>query len=98
MQLGIFAKTFAGTTANAVLDSAAAAGYAAVQYNMACSGLAAMPDQISEADAEAVAAASRDHKVSIAAVSGTYNMIHPDIGSAKRAMRGLKFWRHAARP
>lgn len=79
MQLGIFAKTFAGTTADAVLAAVAASGYAAVQYNMACSGLAAMPDEISAADAEAVAAASNIHEVSIAAVSGTYNMIHPDV-------------------
>ena len=79
MQLGIFAKTFAGTTPDTVLAAAGAAGYAAVQYNMACSGLAAMPDQISTAEAQAVAAASRVRKVSIAAVSGTYNMIHPDV-------------------
>ena len=79
MQLGIFAKTFEGKTAGTVLSAAAAAGYSAAQYNMACSGLASMPDHISAAQAGDVAEAARAYDVLIAAVSGTYNMIHPDM-------------------
>jgi sugar phosphate isomerase/epimerase len=78
MRLGIFAKTFPGSDPAAVLAAASAAGYGAVQYNMACSGLAAMPDRLSAAEIAAVATASADTGVAIAAVSGTYNMIHPD--------------------
>jgi len=78
MRLGIFAKTFPGTTPATVLDQVAAAGYAAAQYNMACSGLAAMPDAINPDEAAAVADAARVSNVAIAAVSGTYNMAHPD--------------------
>ena len=37
-----------------------------------------MPDAIAEAECEEIAAASRQSGVAIAAVSGTYNMIHPD--------------------
>ena len=83
MRLGIFAKTFDGTSASAVLAAVAAAGYSTAQYNMACSGLPSMPDEIPAEAAAAVAAASRRCTVSIAAVSGTYNMIHPD-----KAVRG----------
>ena len=90
MQLGIFAKTFEGATADGVLAAAAAAGYAAVQYNMTCSGLASMPDHISEAQATDVAAAARTHKVKIAAVSGTYNMIHPDIAIREKGHARLE--------
>ena len=78
MRLGIFAKTFAGQDPNSVLSAAGRAGYACVQYNMACSGLPAMPDAISGNEANAIALAARQHGTSIAAVSGTYNMIHPD--------------------
>lgn len=78
MKLGIFAKTFEGTDPGAVLNAVAKAGFAAAQYNMACSGLAAMPDAIDEAQARAVADAARAAGVEIVAVSGTYNMIHPD--------------------
>jgi sugar phosphate isomerase/epimerase len=78
MQLGIFAKTFEGSTPSVVMAAAARAGFATVQYNMACSGLAPMPDHIGPEQATAVAAAAKDHGFSVAAVSGTYNMIHPD--------------------
>jgi sugar phosphate isomerase/epimerase len=54
------------------------AGFAATQFNMACVGLSSMPDSIPEAAARSVAEAARTHGVEIVAVSGTYNMIHPD--------------------
>ncbi len=78
MQAGIFAKTFPGTTPLAVLRAAGAAGYGVVQYNMACSGLSALPAEIPPGTAEAVAAATADTGVGVVAVSATYNMIHPD--------------------
>jgi sugar phosphate isomerase/epimerase len=78
MKLGIFAKTFPGTTPLAVLQAAAGAGYATVQYNMACSGLNALPDTVTEAVARAVREASTATGVGIAAISATYNMTHPD--------------------
>ncbi len=78
MQLGIFAKTFPGRDPQTVLAAVRAAGYTATQYNMACSGLAAMPDAIEAGAAQAVAQAARDHGVAMTAVSGTYNMVHPD--------------------
>jgi sugar phosphate isomerase/epimerase len=78
MRLGIFAKTFAGSDPVTVMAAAKAAGFATVQYNMACSGLAAMPDVIGPETGAAVAAAARQTGLGVAAVSGTYNMIHPD--------------------
>lgn len=78
MIVGIFAKTFGTTTAQACLEEAARAGYACVQFNMQCAGLPAMPAAIPVAVTEAVLHASQVAGVSIAAVSGTYNMIHPN--------------------
>jgi sugar phosphate isomerase/epimerase len=78
MRAGIFAKTFAGTDPLTVLTAAKTAGYTTVQYNMACSGLPAMPDTIPESTTTAIREAARQTGVTIAAVSGTYNMIHPD--------------------
>ncbi|ESZ35600.1 sugar phosphate isomerase/epimerase [Mesorhizobium sp. L2C066B000] len=78
MQLGIFAKTFATTGAFPVLRAVADGGYTAAQFNMACLGLPSMPDSIELGAAQSVAEASGETGVSIAAVSGTYNMIHPD--------------------
>jgi sugar phosphate isomerase/epimerase len=95
MRIGIFAKTFAGSDPNSVMKAAADAGYQSVQYNMACSGLASLPDTIGDEIAEAVRAASEANDVSIAAVSATYNMIHPDMkmreaGRASFAMIAAK--------
>ena len=89
MRLGIFAKTFPGADPQTVLRAAAGAGYAAVQYNMACSGLPSMPDAIEEATAFAVANAARATGVAVAAVSGTYNMIHPDPAVRAQGLRRL---------
>lgn len=79
IRLGIFAKTFEGTDPGSVLRAVAANGFACAQYNMACSGLSAMPDVLPQEAAYAVAAAAARAGVEIVAVSGTYNMIHPDI-------------------
>ena len=84
MQIGVFAKTFPGSDPLIVLRSAAAAGYEGVQYNMACSGLAPMPDVITPEAAQAVASAAAETGQAILAVSGTYNMIHPDPSGAPR--------------
>ena len=46
MRAGIFAKTFAGSDPLTVLSRVAAAGFACVQYNFACSGLPPMPDAV----------------------------------------------------
>jgi sugar phosphate isomerase/epimerase len=89
MRLGIFAKTFAGTDPVTVLQAAKDAGYVAAQYNMACSGLPAMPDALTAAQATAVAQASVATGVAIAAVSGTYNMIHPDPAVRAAGLRRL---------
>jgi sugar phosphate isomerase/epimerase len=78
MQLGIFAKTFAGTDPQAVLSAARQAGYQVVQYNMACSGLPSLPAEITEEQAIGVAKAAQITGVAIAAISATYNMTHPD--------------------
>jgi sugar phosphate isomerase/epimerase len=97
MRLGIFAKTFAGTGALAVLAKAKDAGYSCVQYNLACSGLPSMPDALPEVETLRIAEAVAKTKVSISAVSGTYNMIHPDPVIRDAGMKRLAVLISAAR-
>ena len=78
MQLGIFAKTFPGTTAQSVLQAAADAGYSCVQFNMTCVGLPSMPLTIEPEKIAEINDGTAMTGVSIAALSGTYNMAHPD--------------------
>lgn len=89
MKLGIFAKTFEGTQPGPVLKAVAGAGFVCAQYNMACSGLASMPDAIDEGQARAIAGAAHKAGIEIAAVSGTYNMIHPDRAVCEAGHRRL---------
>ncbi|RUT31359.1 sugar phosphate isomerase/epimerase [Arsenicitalea aurantiaca] len=97
MELGIFAKTFAGTDPETVLGGARAAGYRTVQYNLACSGLPSMPDFLPEGAAEAVGQAAAETGVSIAALSGTYNMVHPDPALRAEGLARLEIVAAAAR-
>ncbi|NKM31895.1 sugar phosphate isomerase/epimerase family protein [Rhizobium laguerreae] len=89
MKLGIFAKTFEGNDPALVLKAVANAGFFSTQYNMACSGLAPMPDEISEEQARSVADAAVAAGVEVVAVSGTYNMIHPDLAVRQAGHRRL---------
>lgn len=90
MRLGIFAKTFAGTNPSTVLEAAKAAGFDTAQYNMACSGLPSMPDAIPADSVTAVAHASNQTGMPICAVSGTYNMAHPDPAVRADGLRRLE--------
>lgn len=89
MRIGVFAKTFPGSEPAGVLAQSAAAGFEGVQYNMACSGLAAMPEVIPEAVTRAVAGAAAKTGQPILALSGTYNMIHPDPAVRRDGARRL---------
>jgi sugar phosphate isomerase/epimerase len=78
MEIGIFAKTFPGTDAARVLNAVKGSGFASVQFNMSCAGMAALPQTIERAKAEEIRRASASTGVKLAAVSATYNMVHPD--------------------
>jgi sugar phosphate isomerase/epimerase len=90
MRLGIFAKTFEAVGAEPSLQAVAAAGYSGAQFNLACLGLPSMPDAIAPGVAEAVSAAAQKAGVSIEAVSGTYNMIHPNDAVRAKGMARLE--------
>jgi len=90
MRLGIFAKTFSAIGAEPSLQAVADAGYAGAQFNLACLGLPSMPDAIEPGVAEAIGAAARQTGVAIEAVSGTYNMIHPDVSVRDKGMARLE--------
>lgn len=78
MKLGIFAKTFPGSTPSEALKQCFEAGYSVAHYNMVCSGMASMPLEISNADCKEVQSSALENNVEVVAVSATYNMIHPD--------------------
>lgn len=89
MQIGIFAKTFVRPNLEETLDAVKTAGVDYVQFNMACAGLSSMPDEITPKCAAEIKHAHESRGLIMAAVSGTFNMIHPDSSKRVEGIRRL---------
>jgi sugar phosphate isomerase/epimerase len=90
MQLGIFARTFARPTLEAIFDAVIAHDLHCVQFNMACVGLPSLPDRIENNVMACIRSEATSRVINIAAVSGTYNMIHPDPRQRQTGLRRLR--------
>lgn len=77
IELGIFAKTFKRRTLEEVLDAVTDSGLHCLQFNMACVGLPSLPVAIEDAVCRRISEAMSKAGISMAAVSGTFNAIHP---------------------
>jgi sugar phosphate isomerase/epimerase len=89
MRLGIFAKTFPCPTLAETLDAVVAHGLDYIQYNFACAGLPSMPDELSPEAAQQMGDEIQKRRLTVVAVSGTFNMIHPDPQKRKEGLRRL---------
>jgi sugar phosphate isomerase/epimerase len=89
MDIGIFAKTFRRRTVEATLDAVRAHGLKYLQFNMACAGLPSLPEEIHGGLCERIRRAFAVRGLRMAAVSGTFNMIHPDPAMRADGLRRL---------
>ena len=89
MQLGIFAKTFARPTIEQTIDAVAEHGLECIQFNMTCAGLASMPEAIDPLICDRIRQAVAQRGITMSAVSGTYNMAHPDPVQRDQGLRRL---------
>lgn len=90
MQIGIFAKTFLRPTLAENLDAIVAHGLSVVQFNLSCAGLPSMPDTLEAETASAIRDEFAARGLTMAAVSGTFNMIHPDLEKRRAGMERLR--------
>jgi sugar phosphate isomerase/epimerase len=90
MQLGIFARTFPRPTLEETFDAVVAHELHCVQFNMACVGLPSLPNYIDKDVINRIRMEAASRKISIAAVSGTYNMIHPDLRQRQAGLQRLR--------
>ena len=97
MQVGIFAKTFPGNTAGACLEAVSKHGLQVAHYNMACSGLNAMPEEIPQEAVDAIKKAAVAYSINLVGISGTFNMIHPDASIRETGLQRLKVLAKAAK-
>lgn len=89
MRLGIFAKTFARPSLEETLDAVKAHGIGCVQFNMSCAGLLPMPEKIPSELVDHIREEMNERNLTMAAVSGTFNMVHPDVEQRRDGLRRL---------
>jgi sugar phosphate isomerase/epimerase len=78
MYPAIFARTYPFIDAAEVFAAAAADGYRGVQFNLLSTGLRTLPEQLPAGLAEKIKYQAQVTGVALAALSGTYNTVHPD--------------------
>lgn len=89
MTLGTFAKTFVRPTLGEVLDAVVQHGLDCVQFNLACAGLPTLPECIEPSLVEKIHRELQKRTITMAAVSGTFNMIHPDVRTRTDGLKRL---------
>ena len=89
MNIGIFAKTFVRPTLEEVFQAAANHGLRRVQFNFSCAGLPNLPERIDPGLLEKIRAQAAANQLTIVALSGTFNMIHPDIKARRDGLERL---------
>lgn len=90
MEIGIFAKTFIRPRLTETLDAVVAHGIGCVQFNLACAGVPSLPEQIDAALIAEIRGAMDARQLRMAAVSGTFNMIHPDLQRRQDGLARLR--------
>lgn len=86
MELGIFSRTYPFANADRVFTQVAQDGFQCVQFNLSTAGLASLPADCPVSIIEAVVAGANRCGLTLCALSGTYNMAHPDV-ARRRAHR-----------
>lgn len=90
MYAAIFSRTYPMKSVAEVFAAAATDGYEGVQANLSSAGLASLPDTVPPGVAAQFCQEARAQGIRIAALSGTYNMAHPDAGVRKASRAGFQ--------
>jgi sugar phosphate isomerase/epimerase len=97
MEIGIFAKTFVRPALEQVLDAVQAHGLTCVQFNLSCAGLPTLPDRIDPDLCDYIRDEMSARGITMAAISGTFNMIDPDRYKRRDGLQRLQVLASACR-
>ncbi len=90
MHLGIFAKTFPRPDLlEETLDAIKGHGLTHIQFNMSCMGLPTLPDRLDEGSCVWIAQMLFERGLTMAAISGTFNMCDPSPSRIEHNLRRL---------
>jgi sugar phosphate isomerase/epimerase len=87
--LGLLSREFPSDSLNSNLEAIAATGAGAVQFDLASAVGDTFPAELSEATLQAINRGFSDRQLTLAALSGTYNMIDPDPQARAVGAEGL---------
>ena len=79
MELGIFSRTYQPKGIERIFAQIAQDGFRTVQFNFSSAGLSSLPKDWPEAAIKEVMVSANESGLTICAMSGTYNMAHPDV-------------------
>lgn len=95
---GIFTTVFPRPTLDETFAAVADRGIGAVQFDLENAGLPTLPDAIPEDLPARIQATSLRHAVAISALSGTFNMAHPDAVVRRQDLGRFRVLAAACRP
>jgi sugar phosphate isomerase/epimerase len=87
--LGLLSPEFPSVSLSANLDAIAATGAVCVQFDLASAVGHTFPSELSQDTVEAINAGFSERQLTLAALSGTYNMIDPDPQAREAGAAGL---------
>jgi sugar phosphate isomerase/epimerase len=89
MQVGIMSRTFGRLSLEEELDAVVEHGISCMQFSLASAGIPELPDHIDTGLCDRIREERGKREIAMAAISGTYNMIHPDSGRRQDGLRRL---------
>ena len=90
MQIGTMSGTFARATLEEVLDAVANHGMNCVQFNLSSAGVTKLPTHIDGDLCDKIREEMGVRNITMTALGGTYNMIHPDVQRRADGLRNLR--------
>ena len=90
MQIGIFPTTFPRATLAETLDAMTALDLYASQVDLGVTGLPDLPEAIEPADIARIRQAFDSRGITMNAVAGHFNMVHPDPAARQAGLRSLR--------
>ncbi len=97
VEIGIFAKTFSRPDLESVLDTVQEHGLRWIQFNLSSAGLPTLPDNLDDSTTTRIREALHNRGLHMAAISGTFNMAHPDEAERQNGLARLRVLaRHCA--
>lgn len=90
MQIGIMSRTFARATLEEELDAVANHGISCMQFGLSSAGVTELPTHIDADLCHKIREEMSSRNITMTALSGTYNMIHPDLQQRADGLRNLR--------